>query len=120
MPEKVNLDEKFALFSEPWTPKVIGEVDDYEIKIVRLEGEFVWHAHADVDELFVVLDGEMTVQFRDRDVHVRAGELLVVPRGVEHRPVAVDECKAMLFEKKGTINTGDADGDLTVAAPERL
>lgn len=120
MPEKVNLDEKFALFSAPWTPKVIGEVDDYEIKIVRIEGEFVWHAHAEVDEVFVVLDGDMTIQFRDGDVSLGAGELLVVPKGVEHRPVATSECKAMIFEKKGTVNTGDAESDLTVAAPERV
>jgi len=120
MPEKVNLDEKFALFSKPWTPKVIGEVDDYEIKIVRIAGEFVWHAHADVDEVFLVLDGEMTIQFRDGDVSLEAGELLVVPKGVEHRPVAAVECKAMIFERKGTVNTGDTESDLTVAAPERL
>lgn len=120
MPEKVNLEEKFALFSEPWTPKVIGEADDYEIKIVRIAGEFVWHAHADVDEVFVVLDGDMTIQFRDGDVSLGAGELLVVPKGVEHRPVAESECKAMIFEKKGTVNTGDTESDLTVAAPERL
>ena len=120
MPEKVNLDEKFALFSAPWTPKVIGEFDDYEIKIVRIEGEFVWHAHADIDEVFVVLDGEMTIQFRDGDVSLSAGELLVVPKGVEHRPVADSECKAMLFERKGTVNTGETESDLTVASPERL
>lgn len=120
MPEKVNLDEKFSLFSAPWTPKVIGEVDDYEIKIVRIEGEFVWHAHEDVDEVFVVLDGDMVIQFRDGDVSLGSGELLVVPKGVEHRPVAASECKAMIFEKKGTVNTGDTESDLTVAAPERL
>lgn len=120
MPEKVNLDEKFGLFSAPWTPKVIGEVDDYEIKIVRIAGEFVWHAHDDVDEVFVVLDGEMIIQFRDGDVSLGSGELLVVPKGVEHRPVSASECRAMIFEKKGTVNTGDTESDLTVAAPERL
>ena len=109
----VNFQEKFARFSEPWSPKVIAEMNDYQFKLVRLHGEFVWHQHADTDEVFIVIEGEMVLRFRDREIPLRAGELYVVPKGVEHQPFAADECKVMLVEPKGVINTGDAGGSLT-------
>ncbi len=118
--EKVNLAEKFALFSEPWSPKVVGELDDYEIKLVKLQGDFVWHKHDAEDELFLVVEGEMTIQLRDRDVELRAGEFFVVPKGIEHKPFAEQECRVLLFERKGVLNTGDAESDKTVKELERI
>ena len=109
----INFQEKFSRFSEPWSPKVIAEMNDYQFKLVRLRGEFVWHQHADTDEVFIVIEGEMTLRFRDREVPLRAGELYVVPKGVEHQPFATDECKVMLVEPKGVVNTGDTGGSLT-------
>lgn len=109
----VDLEEKFGLFSEHWSPKVVATLNDYEIKLVRIEGEFVWHAHEDTDELFLVVEGEMTIQLRDRNVVLTPGQLFVVPRGVEHRPRADGEVKALLLEPAGVVNTGDAGGDLT-------
>ena len=87
--EKVNLAEKFARFSEQWKPKIVGEVDDYDVKLVKVEGEFVWHSHPEEDELFLVVDGRLTIHFRDRDVELSSGEFLVVPKGVEHKPSAL-------------------------------
>ena len=119
--EKVNLADKFALFDDHWSPKVAGQLDDYEIKLVKLEGDFVWHKHDDVDEMFMVIDGTMDVAFRDKTVTLEAGEFLVVPKGVEHKPYAEHECSAMLFERKGVINTGNAsEGDLTQRQVERI
>jgi mannose-6-phosphate isomerase-like protein (cupin superfamily) len=109
----VNFQDKFALFSEPWSPKVIAEMNDYQFKLVRLIGEFVWHQHADTDEVFIVIEGEMVLRFRDREVPLRAGELFVVPKGVEHQPYAAQECKVMLVEPKGVVNTGDTGGAFT-------
>ena len=109
----VNFQEKFARFSEPWSPKVIAEMNDYQFKLVRLLGEFVWHRHADTDEVFIVIEGEMVLRFRDREIPLRAGELYVVPKGVEHQPYAASECKVMLVEPKGVINTGATGGALT-------
>ncbi|MGO4601711.1 cupin domain-containing protein [Terrabacter sp. 2YAF2] len=109
----VDLDSKFALFAEPWSPKLVARVNDYEIKLVRLEGEFVWHTHEDTDELFLVVEGQLTIQLRDRDVVLGPGQLFVVPRGVEHCPRADHEVKALLLEPAGVVNTGDAGGDLT-------
>lgn len=109
----INFQEKFSRFNEVWSPKVIAEMNDYQFKLVRLRGEFVWHQHADTDEVFIVIEGAMTLRFRDREVALRAGELYVVPRGVEHQPFAAEECKVMLVEPKGVINTGDAGGSLT-------
>ena len=111
----VDLDSKFAAFSELWSPKLVARVNDYEIKLVRLEGEFVWHAHEDTDELFLVVDGQLTIQLRDRDVVLGPGQLFVVPRGVEHCPRADHEVKALLLEPAGVVNTGDAGGELTAA-----
>ena len=109
----IALDDKFALFDEHWSPKVIAQVNDFHVKAVKLQGEFVWHAHAETDELFFVHKGELNIQYRDRDNIVRAGELFVVPKGVEHRPVASAECEILLLEPAGTVNTGDAGGPMT-------
>ncbi len=109
----IALDDKFALFSEHWSPKVIAQVNDFHVKAVKLRGEFVWHAHAETDELFFVHKGELNIQYRDRDNIVRAGEMFVVPRGVEHMPVANEECEMLLIDPAGTPNTGNAGGDRT-------
>ena len=106
--EKVNLAEKLSLFSEHWRPKVVGRFDDYEIKVVKIEGDFVWHSHADEDEVFFVLGGGFRMDFRDRSVDVSAGEMITVPRGVEHKPFAETECQVMIIERAGVVNTGDA------------
>ncbi len=111
----INLAEKLAKFSERWSPRVIAEMNDYQFKLVKLQGEFVWHDHKDTDEVFLVVDGEMEIGFRDRTVTVRAGELLVVPKGVEHITRAAQECHVLLVEPRGVVNTGDAGGDLTAA-----
>lgn len=111
----INLEEKFTCFSDLWSPKIIAQMNDCQFKLVRIQGEFVWHAHDDTDEVFLVLDGEMTIELRDGNVRLARGEMYVVPRGVEHRPVAAAECKIMLLEPTGTINTGQAGGDLTAA-----
>jgi mannose-6-phosphate isomerase-like protein (cupin superfamily) len=109
----INIDRKFAKFSEHWSPKVIAAMNDYQFKLVKLQGEFVWHSHADTDEVFVVIDGRMSIQFRDGQVDLAAGELYVVPKGTEHRPVATHECRVMLIEPAGIVNTGDAGGGYT-------
>ena len=110
----INLRKKFATFSEQWSPKIIAQMNDYHFKLARLEGDFVWHRHADTDETFIVLEGEMSIAFREGQVDLHAGEMLVVPKGVEHKPFAQQECQVMLIEPAGTVNTGDAGGDLTV------
>ena len=109
----INFREKLSGFSEHWSPRVIAEMNDYQFKLVKLQGEFVWHQHADTDEVFIVVDGEMAIEFRDGRVTLKAGEMFVVPRGVEHKPVAMEECRVMLVEPRGVVNTGDAGGDLT-------
>ena len=119
-PEKITLAEKFDLFDDRWTPKIVGSFDDYDVKIVKLEGDFVWHDHADEDELFLVLEGRMTIAFRDGDVVLEAGDMIVVPKGVEHKPSADKECRVLVIERQGVINTGRVDNHLTVSEPERL
>ncbi|HJU98193.1 MAG TPA: cupin domain-containing protein [Jiangellaceae bacterium] len=116
----VDLDERFSLFTERWSPKVVARLNDYEIKIVRMQGEFVWHTHEDTDELFFVLSGELTIRLRDGDVVLSAGEMFVVPRGVEHCPVAEGEVRALLIEPAGVVNTGDAGGPLTATDDDSL
>lgn len=111
----INFRDKFAKFSEHWSPKVVAEMNDYQLKLVKVSGEFVWHAHAGTDEVFIVLDGEMEIAYRDATVALKAGEMHVVPRGVEHKPAASAECWLMLIEPRGVINTGDAGGALTAA-----
>ena len=110
---KVNFGEKLSKFSEQWTPKVIAEMNDYQFKLVKARGEFIWHSHADTDEAFVVVEGTLEIEFRDHTVTINAGEMIVVPRGVEHRPIAREECKIMLLEPGGVVNTGDTGGGLT-------
>jgi mannose-6-phosphate isomerase-like protein (cupin superfamily) len=109
----INFRDKLARFSEHWSPRVIAEMNDYQFKLVKVQGEFVWHCHADTDEVFIVLDGAMVLEFRDKTIPLAAGEMYVVPKGVEHRPVAVDECCVMLVEPRGVVNTGEAGGAYT-------
>jgi mannose-6-phosphate isomerase-like protein (cupin superfamily) len=116
----VDLAEKLSLFSEHWSPKVVARLNDYEIKLVKLKGEFVWHTHQDTDELFLVIDGRLTIQLRDGDVTLGPGQLFVVPRGVEHRPVTEGEVSVMLIEPEGVVNTGDAGGELTAQPDDSL
>ena len=100
-------------FSEHWAPKIIAQMNNYHFKVVKFQGEFVWHSHDDTDEVFIVLDGEMSIAFRDGSVELKAGEMYVVPRGAEHKPFAEKECKAMLVEHAGTLNTGASGGEMT-------
>ncbi|HEX8092891.1 cupin domain-containing protein [Jatrophihabitans sp.] len=116
----VDLDEKLSAFTEHWAPKVVARLNDYEIKVVKLEGEFVWHSHEDTDELFLVLDGTLVIQLRDGDVTLRPGQLVVVPRGVEHCPIADGEVRAVLIEPAGVVNTGEAGGPLTAGYDDSL
>lgn len=109
----INLKDKLARFSEHWSPRVVAEMNDYQFKLAKIHGEFVWHAHEETDEVFIVLAGEMTLEFRDKAVPLATGEMYVVPRGVEHRPVAIEECSIMLVEPRGVVNTGDAGGAYT-------
>jgi len=103
----INFQQKLSLFTEQWTPKIVAEMNDYQFKIVKLQGDFVWHAHADTDEAFVVLDGTLRIDFRDGAVSIGAGEMYVVPKGVEHKPFAEEEVKLILIEPRGVLNTGD-------------
>ncbi len=112
--QAVNIAEKFQKIAEHWSPKIIAELNDLHIKAVKLKGEFVWHAHGSTDEMFLVTRGAMVMRLRDRDVPLAAGELFVVPKGVEHMPVAEAECEVLLIEPAGTTNTGDAGGARTV------
>ncbi len=115
--DKVNLAEKLSLFSEHWSPKIVATVDNYDVKVVKLEGDFVWHRHDDADELFLVINGKLDMDYRDKRVTLNPGELVVVAKGVEHKPHAETECEILLLERKGLLNTGDADtSDLTNAA----
>ena len=118
--EKVNLSEKLARFSDHWSPKIVGEVNDAQVKLAKLQGEFVWHQHEHEDELFLVISGRLTIKLRDGAVHLGPGEFVVIPRGVEHKPRADEECSVMLFEPKTTLNTGNAGGERTVAELERI
>jgi mannose-6-phosphate isomerase-like protein (cupin superfamily) len=113
--DKVNLAEKLARFTDLWSPKVVGRVNDFHVKLVKLQGEFVWHSHQVEDELFLVLHGALAMEFRDRTVVVEPGEFIIVPHGVEHRPVAQDEVHVLLLEPATTVNTGTAGGERTRA-----
>ena len=106
----INLAEKFSKFSEQWSPKIVAQMNDYHFKIVKIQGEFIWHSHPETDEVFLVLDGELSIHLRDGDVTLKAGEMYVVPKGVEHKPEAKREVRMMLVEPAGTTNTGDAGG----------
>lgn len=109
----INLKEKFALFTEQWTPKVIAEMNDYQFKIVKLQGDFVWHDHPETDETFVVIDGHLRIDFPDGTVNIGPGELFIVPKGVQHKPHAENEVRLMLIEPRGTLNTGHEGGERT-------
>ena len=119
MNDKVNLAAKLAAFDEYFSPKIVGELNDYKLELVKAKGEFVWHSHPDTDDFFLVLAGRLTIQLPDRDVELEAGELFVVPRGLQHCPRADGEAHVLLIEPIGTPNTGDAGGDLT-ADEERI
>ena len=120
IPEKVTLASKFAAFSDHWSPKIVGELNGQHVKVVKFVGEFVWHHHDDEDEMFLVHRGQFRMELRDRAIDLHAGDFLIVPRGTEHRPVADEEVEVMLFEPAGTLNTGSAGGERTVAEPARL
>ena len=114
--EKVNLAQKLTLFNDYWHPRIVGELNDSQVKLVKVQGEFVWHHHEHEDELFMVLNGRLQMQFRDKDVWLEAGEFIIVPRGVEHRPVAPEEVHLLLLELKSTLNTGNVTDEKTAVA----
>jgi mannose-6-phosphate isomerase-like protein (cupin superfamily) len=116
--DKVNLADKFDLFDDLWSPKIVGEINDSHVKLVKLKGEFVWHSHENEDELFLVVRGRLLMKLRDRDIMLDEGEMIVIPRGVEHLPVAEDEVHVLLLELKSTLNTGNVDNERTVHNPE--
>ena len=120
VPQPIDLAQRLAAFDERWSPKVIARLNDYEVKLAKLEGEFVWHSHADTDELFLVVSGELVIQFRDGEARLGPGQMIIVPRGVEHRPVAEGLVQSLLIEPAGVVNTGDAGGPLTAAHDESL
>lgn len=109
----INLQQKLSLIREHWSPRVVAEMNDYQFKVVRVEGDFIWHSHADTDEAFLVLEGQLRIDFRDGHVVLQAGELYVVPKGVEHKPYAAQEVKIMLIEPRGVLNTGDESDERT-------
>lgn len=113
MAEKVNISDKLTLIPDHWNPRIVGELNGQHVKLVKFQGEFVWHKHDEEDELFYVVDGCFQMEFRDRTVQINQGEYIIVPRGVEHRPVAENEVAVMLFEPAGTLNTGDVANDRT-------
>ena len=113
MDQPVSFVKKLALFDEHWSPKIIAQMNDYQFKLVKVSGEFVWHDHSDTDETFIVLDGQLYIDFRDQQVSLQAGEMLVVPKGVEHKPWADEEAHVLLVEPCGVVNTGQAGGELT-------
>nr|WP_272495837.1 cupin domain-containing protein [Bacillus pinisoli] len=113
--EKININEKFAMFHEHWSPRIAGEINDMHVKFAKLKGEFVWHHHEQEDEMFLVVKGTLLLKFRDRDVTVNEGEFIIVPKGIEHLPVAAEEVHVLLFEPKSTLNTGTEVNDRTVS-----
>ena len=113
--QPVNLQEKLSKISEQWSPKIVAQMNDYQFKIAKLQGEFIWHDHPETDEVFIVLKGQLQIQFRDGNVRLNEGEMFVVPKGVEHKPVAEQECQIMLVESAGTVNTGDVVNERTAA-----
>lgn len=118
--DKVNLADAFARFSDHWSPKIVGEINDSHVKLAKLKGEFVWHHHEREDELFLVVKGRLLMRFRDREVWLEPGEFIIVPKGVEHLPVAPEECEVVLLEPKSTLNTGNVVNERTVANLDRL
>ena len=118
--EKVNIAQKLSLFNDYWNPRIIGELNGQQVKLVKFQGEFVWHKHENEDELFYVLKGKFKMEFRDKTVEVKENEFIIVPKGIEHRPVAKNEVAVMLFEPNTTLNTGDKKGDLTRETLEEI
>ncbi len=118
--EKVNLAQKFGLFNDYWSPKIVGDLNDSHVKLVKLRGEFVWHHHENEDELFLIVKGRLLVKFRDRDLWLHEDELVIIPKGVEHMPVAPEEVHVVLIEPKSTLNTGNVLGEKTVANLKRI
>ena len=118
--DKVNLAQKFALFDEYWFPKIVGELNGQHVKLAKLKGEFVWHHHEAEDELFLVIKGRLVIKFRERDVILEEGEFIIVPRGVEHKPVAQEEAQVLLFEPKSTMHTGNVKTERTVEEHETI
>lgn len=118
--EKVNIKEKFSLFNDYWNPKIAGEINDSYVKFVKLKGEFVWHQHEQEDEMFLVVKGELLIKFRDKDVWLHEGEFLIIPKGVEHMPVAEEEVHVLLLEPKSTLNTGDQMNEKTVSTLQTI
>ena len=112
--EKVNLKEKFTLFNELWTPKIVGELNGQYVKLAKTKGEFVWHKHYSEDEFFLVIKGSLTIQLREREIRLHEGEFFIVPRGVEHKPVSEEEAHVLVFEPKSTLHTGEVKSELTV------
>jgi len=117
---KVNLKEMFGRFQDQWKPKIVGEVNDSVVKLVKFQGEFVWHHHDHEDEMFLVVKGRLRMQLRDQEIHVAPGEFIIIPHGVEHKPVADDETEVLLFEPNSTLNTGNIHNERTVARLDRL
>jgi mannose-6-phosphate isomerase-like protein (cupin superfamily) len=113
--EKINLKEKLSKFSDHWSPKVIAEMNDYQFKLVKIQGEFVWHNHEDTDETFIVIEGEMKIEFENETLELNEGDMFVVPKGIEHKPWAENECKVMIIEPRGVLNTGSSESDLTAS-----
>ena len=118
--DKINLNQKFSLFHEHWNPKIVGELNDSYIKLAKLKGEFDWHHHDNEDELFFVVKGQLTIKFRDKDVILDEGEMVVIPKGLDHLPVAAEEVQVMLIEPKGTLNTGNVVAEKTKQVLERI
>ncbi|MBA3661547.1 MAG: cupin domain-containing protein [Gammaproteobacteria bacterium] len=118
--EKVNLHNKFKQFSDHWSPKIVGELNENYIKLAKFKGEFVWHQHEHEDELFYIVKGSLLLRFRDQDVQLEEGEFIIVPKGIEHLPIAAEEVHVLLVEPKTTLNTGNVDNDLTKQTLEKL
>ena len=114
MKDKINLNEKYSKFTKYWSPRIIAEMNDYQFKIAKIKGEFVWHDHKETDETFIIIEGEMTMKLRDRNIKLSKGEMFIVPKGVEHKPCADNVCKILVIEPRGVVNTGDAGGELTI------
>jgi mannose-6-phosphate isomerase-like protein (cupin superfamily) len=114
MNEKINLAAKLAMLTEPYEPGIVGRLNDYKLQVVKVKGPFVWHKHDETDDFFLVISGRLTIHLRDRDIDLEPGEIFVVPRGIEHCPDAVQETEVLLIEPSGTVNTGDAGGEMTV------
>lgn len=110
----INLSERFGLVEEQWDPKIIAKLNDYHLKIAKIQGEFIWHSHPETDELFQVIKGNLIIHLRDGELILNSGELCVIPRGLEHKPTAIDECFILMIEPAGTLNTGDAGGERTI------